>query len=77
MKQTWPNHTWLGHGRLLSETELELGTKKAVKKAMQHITRCWDLTTTVPRPPRKGRTKQSRMVWAAYKIAALAAEQLE
>lgn len=77
MKQAWPNHTWLGHGRLLSEVKMEQGTKRAVKKAMRHIIYQWDITRTVPKLPKKGKTKRDRMVWAAYKIAALAAEQLD
>lgn len=72
----WPNNTWLGHGTPLKGVRLDPETKRAVKKACKHIWACWDKNSTVPPVPPKGKTKRERMVWAAYKIAKCAADQI-
>ena len=73
----WPNQTWLGHGQKLRDADIEEATKAEMKRAFKEVYRTWDLEQQAPPVPSKGKTKRSRLVWAVYKIAAIAARQLE
>ena len=73
---SWPNHTWLGHGQKLNDVDIEEPTKTAMKRAFKEVYHVWDHEQKAPAVPSKGRTKKSRLVWAVYKIAAIAAMQL-